>query len=298
MGTIMINFQKLFCLFAVLFFSVTLSTQYADAQIDTDTTKTYLIIKNDGAEFIGKIISQDSREVVIVTKALGEIVIPKHEIREIRELKEDEITSEGTLRHSDIFSTRYFITTTGASIKKGDSYIIWNLYGPDIQFGVGDKFGVGVMTSWFGSPIIGTAKYSISIGKNSNLGLGTLLGTGSWASPEYGLALPYAALSFGDAQKNISFSVGYGATFGTDISGGRALFSVAGMSKVNDRLSLVFDSFIISGTGNDEGGALLIPGFRFQTDPDKAFQIGFAGVAAGGELIPFPLPMIQWFRKF
>lgn len=57
------------------------------------------------------------------------------------------------------------------------------------------------MTSWFGSPIIGSAKYSIPLNENTNLALGTLLGTGSWASPDYGIALPFAALSLGNAQK-------------------------------------------------------------------------------------------------
>ncbi len=278
-------------------FLFSLNTSDLYAQTSSDTTKTYLIVKNDGTEFVGKIISQDAREVIIVTKKLGEIIIPKHEIKRITELKEEDLTEDGQLKPSEIFSTRYFITTTGAPLTKGESYIIWSLFGPDIQFGVSDNFGAGIMTSWLGSPIIGSAKYSIPLGENKNLGLGTLLGTGSWTSPDYGFALPFAALSFGNAQKNISFSAGYGATWGADISGGRALFSVAGMSKINDKFSFVFDSFIISGTGSDDGGALLIPGIRIQTDPDKAFQIGFAGVAAAGELVPFPLPMLQWFRK-
>lgn len=283
---------------AILLCSFTINIQPVQAQTASDTTKTHLIVKNDGTEYIGKIISQDAREVIIETKQLGEIVIPKHEIKEIRELEEGELTEDGSLRPSEVFSSRYFITTTGMPLKKGDSYIIWNLYGPDVQFGVGEKFGVGIMTTWFGTPIIGSAKYSFELGEKSSLGLGTLLGTGSWASPEYGIALPFAALSFGNAQKNLTFSAGYGATWGSDYSGGRALFSIAGMSKLNDKFSFVFDSFIISGTGNNDGGALLIPGIRLQTDPDKAFQLGFAGVAAEGELVPFPLPMLQWFRKF
>lgn len=268
------------------------------AQANSDTTKTYLIIKNDGSRYTGKIISQDAREVIILTKKLGEIVIPKHEIKEIRELDEDEITESGDIRESEIFSTRYFLTTNGLPLKKGESYIIWSLFGPDIQFGTGDNFGMGIMTTWFGSPIIGSAKYSFTSKNKLSFALGTLLGTGSWASPEYGIALPFGALTYGDAFKNISFSAGYGASWGGGYSGGRALFSVAAMNKVSDKFTLVFDSFIISGTGNNDGGALLIPGIRLHTDPNKAFQIGFAGIAGGGEIVPFPLPMLQWFRKF
>lgn len=161
-----------------------------------------------------------------------------------------------------------------------------------------DNLTIGLLTSWVGTPIIGSIKYSKNLGKNTNIGIGTLLGTGSWASPDFGLALPYGALTIGDHAKNFSFSAGYGAIWGDGNSGGRALFSVGGMTPLNDTFSFVFDSFIVPGTGDDDGGALLIPGLRLQTKQDKAFQIGFAAIAADGELIPFPLPMLQWFRRF
>jgi len=284
-------------LFLILSFGLSTGI-YAQTNTETDTTKTYLIIKNDGSRYTGKIISQDAREVHILTKEVGELIIPKHEIKEIRELTESELKSNINPGSLGIFSTRYFLTTNGFPLLKGETYIIWSIYGPDIQFGVKENLSVGVLTSWFGTPIIGSLKYSMDIGENTSLGLGTLLGTGSWATPDLGLALPYGVFTFGDQSKSISFSAGYGATWGEGYSGGRALFSVAGMTPLNDKFSFVFDSFILSGTGNNDGGALLIPGLRLQSAPDKAFQIGFAAVAADGELIPFPLPMLQWFRRF
>lgn len=69
------------------------------------------------------------------------------------------------------------------------------------------------------------------------------------------------------------------------------------MSKLTDKFNFVFDSFIITGSSEDKGAALLIPGIRIQTQENKAFQLGFAAVAADGELNPTPFPMIQWFRK-
>ncbi|WP_428234730.1 hypothetical protein [Gracilimonas sp.] len=285
--------SKLWVAFLSLFLFVGLATQI-QAQTETETTKTYLIIKNDGSRYVGQIISQDAREVILLTKELGEIAIPKHEIKEMRELTSEEITDDGRLRRENTFATRYYISTNANPISKGENYIIWNLYGPDIQFGISDDFGVGLMTTWFGSPIVGSAKYSLLKKNNVGVALGTLLGTGSWASPEYGIALPFGSVTLGEMEKNISLSVGYGAVFGPGSSGGSALFSLAGMNRISDRVSLVFDSFVVM--ENNEAAALIIPAVRLHSGPKKAFQLGFAGVAAEGELLPFPFPFLQWYR--
>lgn len=279
-----------------MFFTFILTiANHAIAQVDTTKTtdKLYIIITYEGGEFIGKIISQDAREILIETQDRGQILIPKYQIKEMKELKPGELSPSGEYIPAQIFATRYFITTNGLPIEKGESYILWNLYGPDFQFGVGKNLSVGILTTWFGVPIIGSVKYSLQLGENTSLGIGTLLGTGSWAAPEFGLALPYTALTFGNRRSNLTFSAGYGAVWSEGESEGRALLSVAGMTKVTKNMSLVFDSFIVPGTV-----ALLIPGFRFQSKDDKAFQFGFAGIVVDGELLPAPIPFIQWFKKF
>lgn len=279
-----------------MFFTFILTiANHAIAQVDTTKTtdKLYIIITYEGGEFIGKIISQDAREILIETQDRGQILIPKYQIKEMKELKPGELSPSGEYIPAQIFATRYFITTNGLPIEKGESYILWNLYGPDFQFGVGKNLSVGILTTWFGVPIIGSVKYSLQLGENTSLGIGTLLGTGSWAAPEFGLALPYTALTFGNRRSNLTFSAGYGAVWSEGESEGRALLSVAGMTKVTKNMSLVFDSFIVPGTV-----ALLIPGFRFQSKDDKAFQFGFAGIVVDSELLPALIPFIQWFKKF
>jgi hypothetical protein len=49
----------------------------------TDTTK-YLVVKYDGNEYVGLILSDDGREVLIETKSLGKIYIPKSDIKSMR----------------------------------------------------------------------------------------------------------------------------------------------------------------------------------------------------------------------
>lgn len=308
---------------------------------EESNTITHKITKQNGVAFVGKLISQDAREVLIETADLGQIYIPKHEIREITVLEKGDDLEGGGL-----FGTRYFLTTNGFPVKKGENYVQWNLFGPDFQFGVADNFGMGVMTSWVGIPIIGTAKYSRNLGKNLSGGIGFLGGTGSWAFPNYGLLLPFGVLTAGNRINNINFSAGYGALFVEDErftivnipteystnsiesstyskGEGRPLFSVAGMFRINDKFSFVFDSFLmpkgkdkerehIEYNYSDEGltthsirkeiqqsSSLLVlsPGLRFQANENSSFQFGFTGIYTDGEFIPVPIPMVQWFRK-
>jgi hypothetical protein len=91
------------------------------------------------------------------------------------------------------------------------------------------------------------------------------------------------------------------------------------MHNINEKLSIVFDSFIMPPGGyrnevefhidqygnpytvnvarRNPGFAILVPGIRLHTDHNRAFQFGFAGIVSKGELLPFPFPMVQWFRK-
>ncbi|NVO20832.1 MAG: hypothetical protein HXX13_14115 [Bacteroidetes bacterium] len=293
--------MKTYRIVSLLFFLVSiLSFQQGFAQADTAKTsapKYYEITTNDGGEFVGIIISQDAKEVLINTRDRGQISIPKYQVKEIKEVPEKEITATGGYIPAEVFSTRYFITTNGLPIEKKESYILWNLWGPDFEFGVGKNLGVGIMTSWIGMPIIGTVKYTINLQQNVNMAIGGLVGTGSWIQPNFGLALPYAALTFGDRKSNITFSGGYGAVFNNGNNNGRLLFSVAGMAKMGKKVCFVFDSFLVTPKGNLSGGGLILPGIRLQTDSKKAFQFGFGGLYVDGKFIPSPIPYVQWFRK-
>lgn len=322
-------------------FSVQISTAQ-DVPANEDPPKIFVVVKNDGSRFVGEILSQDAREVLIKTEDLGEIYIPRHEIKEIREAIGDDLKKPGEFIPAEIFATRYFITTNGLPVEKGETYMLMSLLGPDFQFGVGENVGLGILTTWIGTPLIGSVKYSIPVTENFSTGLGLLVGTGSWTWPDFALALPYGVATWGDRTKNINFSFGYGGVtynveeyvyndlMGQDIyrtrreNEGNFLISFAAMAKIGSNISFVFDSFIVPRTGTyteyydygywdyetgqyiedireetrkKYGIAIFLPGLRFQTNPNSAFQFGFAGVRAEGETLSLPIPMVQWFRK-
>jgi|LauGreDrversion4_2_1035121.scaffolds.fasta_scaffold178955_2 hypothetical protein len=301
-------------------------TQHSD-------TLLYRIIKTDGGELIGHILKENERELSIQMRDNRVIIVPQYIVKEIIAVKDEDFSQKGEFIGEDRFSTRYFITTNGLPMKKGQNYVQWNLFGPDFQFAVTDHFGLGVMTSWLAVPIIGTAKYSFDLGHKFQFAVGTMIGTTSWISllgrdSNAGGALPFGTISVGDRRANLSISGGYGVVWGNGDSDGRALTSIAGMIKVSSRISLVFDSFIVikgttkthteqtqnlvynPNTGNYEtqlvtstiedrkpGFGLFIPGIRWHQSEGKAFQFGFSGISYDGDLLPFPIPMVQWYRS-
>lgn len=166
----------------IVFFSLFISLENS-AQVDSsetqDSLKISIIEKNDGTQFVGVILSDDNREVLIRTENIGDVYIPKHEIAS-KENYDPELFKKGLFLGEDLFATRYIFSTNGMPIKKGESYVLLNLYGPDVQFAVADNFSLGVITSWRMLPIIGSAKKSFSLGKNTHMAVGTLVG---WGGP-------------------------------------------------------------------------------------------------------------------
>lgn len=262
-----------------------------NAQVEE--TKKSLVVKNDGTEYVGVILKQDAREILLKTDAVGEIYIPMHEVKKIEDLREADY-QRGKYLGQNIFATRYFITTNGLPMKKGDSYAMLQIPGAEIQYAVADNFTIGGMTSWLGVPLIGSAKYAINITKNFNLAIGALAGTGSWASwNSYGV-LPYGALTFGNHNRNLNISAGYLQLGFEDESFSAPLLSLAGLVRLNENIALVGDSFIYT---EGELFALIMPGLRFSRKPDRAFQFGLAGVYFDGQVVPVPIPFLYWFIK-
>ncbi len=282
----------------ILVFGLIVSTLVLPAQVTTKDTadyvekKVYLVVKHDGTEFVGQILKQDAREVLIRTATIGDVYIPKHEIKEIREVKPGEL-KKGQYWGANPFTTRYFVTTNGLQVKKGEHYAMINLWGPEAQFAVADKWTVGVMTSWVAIPVIGTVKYSHSFNEHLHVGAGALIGTGSWADFGSGGAVGFGALTIGDDKNNINLSAGYAAVSIAGSTGDAPIFSVGGTTRLGKRASFVFDSFIYTDPGTTL--AILIPGVRFDSKTGGAFQFGFAGLVVDGDAVPVPVPMVNWF---
>jgi hypothetical protein len=267
--------------------------------------KTFIITKNDGTEYIGLIITQDEREILLETKEIGRLYIPKHEIKSIRELTESDLKA-GAVTGNNMFASRYFLTTNGLRMSKGDCYALFNWWGPDIQYSVSDRLTVGAMSTWLAVPIVLTAKTTFSANENLHFGLGVLAGTLSWADWGSVGALPYGTVTFGNARNNLNLTGGYAMVSGSNNNNtgtfhtttrntqSAPLMSIGCLFRITNKVSFVGDSFIYLKNGSF---AIIVPGIRVSNKPNKAFQIGFAGIYSDGELVPMPMPMLSWFVR-
>ena len=245
------------------------------AQEPSDTVQSNiqlsLLVKNDGTEYIGEIISDDGREVLIMTKELGKIYIQKSDIKSITRIEDVKDIVYGEYRIAGPFTTRYSFTTNALPIQKGENYALINLYGPEVHFAVSEQLSLGVMTTWAVSPLIVAGKYTFSkdTTRNFNVSIGSLIGTTGYLNQFRGYGgLHFMNFTSGSRSKNITFSAGYahlmagfegykpseGITFSdsryqvgeltTRPTVHGPIVSIAGIAKVGAKASFVFDSML------------------------------------------------------
>lgn len=181
------------------------------AQVNSPDTTTYVVTKTNNVEYIGKILSDDGREVLMETKELGKLYIPKFEIKSIKALDYSKITKLGDYREQGPFTTRYQFTTNCFPIEKGENYTTINLYGPEVHFAVSNRLSIGVIATWIASPMILALKYTIPTqNEKLNFGFGTLLGTSGYLNQGRGFGgLHWGMVTYGDRLNNITFSAGF-----------------------------------------------------------------------------------------
>ena len=169
-----------------------------------------LIIKNSGGEYIGEIISDDGREILLITKTIGKIYINKSEISSISKVEENLKTNKnGEFRASGPFTTRYYFTNNALPIKKNENYALVHVYGPEIHFSVGNKTSLGIMASWIASPIGLVLKQQVYSKNKFHVSIGSILGSSGYINQgqTYG-GLHWGTITIGDRTSNVSFSAG------------------------------------------------------------------------------------------
>jgi hypothetical protein len=351
--TVILKATMLAFLFSTL--SVKAATPSESVVMDSiDNEQLYLVVKNNNIEYVGYILQDDGREVLISTEKLGKIYIPKADIRAIEKISDTRAIIRGEYFSAGPFVTRYIFTTNALPISKGMNYARINLYGPEVHFALSDNFSFGILTTWAVSPFILSGKYSFNT-KNPklNYSIGTLMGNSGYMNnmKTWG-GLHYGNVTYGTPKDNITFGAGYGylvpgvteteapeGVYYTSEAYSNAqierptypahgpIFSFAGITKVGSKASFIFDSMLgfmslrttfVSTTytdfntryivrdGIDKATVLvLMPGMRFQTRENSAFQISLNTIKifnsnnnSSNEDTTFPLPSCSWFYRF
>lgn len=298
--------------------SIALNALIALAQPAEYANDRFTITLKNGTEYIGKIISDDGREMLIQTETIGKLYVLKTDLKGIRKIDEKKVDefeenflTGGRYLDDGPFTTRYNITTNALPIKKGENYAMTNFHGPEVHFAVSNRLNLGIMTTWIASPMAIAAKYSIPTKKpNLNFSIGTIVMTSGYWSNFRGYGhLSFGNVTFGDRLNNLTLSAGYFSFNGPSNNPLRGpLGSVAGSFKVGPKANFIFDSMfgfidykyqMLRGVDVSEfnGRAFMVsPGMRFQSSESFAWQLSMAAVAV--DEVAFPAPFLTLFKKF
>ena len=184
----------------------------AVAQPADDTGKKRVaVIMTNGNEYIGTIAKDDGREILLNSESVGPIYLLKSDVRTIRDAESPKSVVQGEFRDTGPFTTRYCFTTNALGINKGENYTMLNLYGPEVHFALTDRFSMGVMSTWIGSPLVLASKLSIPTkNENVNFSLGNLLMTSGYIQSFRGYGdLLFGNVTVGNRLSNITFGAGY-----------------------------------------------------------------------------------------
>ncbi|MFT5821689.1 MAG: hypothetical protein ACI8ZM_002943 [Crocinitomix sp.] len=284
----------------------------------SDSTR-YKVTKNDGTQYVGVLIKNDAKEVILITESLGEVAIPKHTIKSIEKVDPSEIQQDGAIWSRNLLASRYSITTNGFPVRKHEGYLKVMPLGLDFQFALTDNWSLGGMASWYGVPLILTTKYSHEISPTLNVSGGLLYGNLLYASNIFGNGgsfttgggIAFGNLTFGTEERNFNISTGYGFVhnssnqndpitgelIGSNIeSNGAGMFSVAGMARVSEQATLVFDSMGLIYDGDIY--FMINPAVRYMPKPQNIWQFGMSMVGYTEEVLPLPIPMISFTIVF
>jgi len=176
-----------------------------------DTTGQRMVITtNFNQSYVGLILSDDGREVLMETEDRGKIYISKANILSIKPAGANEVVM-GEYVGEGAFTTRYAFTTNALPVKRGDNYAMLNLYGPEVHFAVSDNTSLGVMSTWLGSPMALAVKRSFATDNPMlNFSAGALLGTSGYLNNFEGNGgLYFANATYGNRKHNLTVAAGY-----------------------------------------------------------------------------------------
>jgi hypothetical protein len=259
---------------------------------------------NDGSVITGKKVSDDGREMGIMTQDKGLILIPKFQIKSI-ELAASLPTVGGKRVFPNPHPSRYYYSPSGLPMKKGEGYVqaIYFL-AYQAQYALSDHISVGASTSVIASPFLVNVKYTSTLkesadGKNNiYIASGIQAGSLTYISPGTWLGIGYAGLTFGNAESNVSIN---GGVLGVSA---KSKWDIVRNNKSRPAVSLCWNKRF-SPTASFMGevwyaGNMLVggPGMRFYSGRKSAVDVAILGAynTAESEGV-FGIPFVSWTRK-
>jgi hypothetical protein len=247
--------RTLHCITAILLFIFLLPRTNSYSQELTDSTL-WAVDTEDGNTFIGTIVGKDSIQLMLLTDVYGPIRIPLSQIKQKKELKQNDLV-DGEHWFSNPHATRYFFGTNGYGLRKGEAYYqnTWILFN-QINYGITNHISLGgglvplFLFAGAPTPVFITPKVTVPIVKDKvNLSAGVLyayvLGEG------FGFGITYGMITFGNRDNN--FTLGAGWAFSDSEWADSPTLTLNGMTRVGRKTYLITENYYI---GLSDGSSL------------------------------------------
>lgn len=282
-------------------------------QPSIDSSK-IVIELNNGNLIEGKKVSDDGREIGVITADKGLVFIPKFEIRNIS-FSGNLAKIAGNVIFDNPHPSRYLYSPSGITLKKGHGYVqaIYYLVYQG-QYALSDHISVGLTTSYIGAPLLVNFKYSTKITKEDDKSPNWYFttgfqGGGAWFIPRTYMGVVYAGLTYGTAESNVTINAGYlglqreVTEYRYDpVNGYKNVVSTSNSKepaisfswnqRISKTASFLGEFWVVNKTL--VGG----PGMRFYSGKKNALDIAvLGGTSFGGGSGIFGIPFVSFTRK-
>lgn len=221
-----------------------------------DTNKVFIIKMENGEDYKGRIIQQNSTRVILKTKN-EEWNLETNNIKSI-----EVFDYNGKFSYKNTNDNRYFYGPTAISLEKGKGYYQNIVVLNSVSYGITENISIGGGFELFSilkgeSPFwYLTSKAGFKLKEKINVGAGLLVtGSSNFKNAEFA-AIGYGIFTYGSSDSN--FSVGFG--YGFQKAKTPAVF-LAGSNRIGNNLVLLSENYLIP-TGFDETYHLGTHGIR------------------------------------
>lgn len=172
--------------------------------------KPYVIITNDGTEYLGEIVGDNDREILINTKTMGKLYIPKYAIKSV-ELLDSSNFSNGEFIEDNNHPHYYMAATNVLPYKKGELRLTMFYFGGySGTYAINENVMLGVHTTLIGAPMGVSLKTSFMMSDKNYVGTDMHIGSLTYLQKSSYVGSVAAKYTHGDDHTNFTLMGGIG----------------------------------------------------------------------------------------